>query len=81
MAIAETKAFARAESFFREAAALFPGDKRISFLLIAILMQQEKYSQAMLETERAIDKFGANEGILSAALKIRERIEEEQVAS
>jgi len=43
-----------------------PTDRRIAFLLIAILLQQEKHDQAMHETEQAMMQFGIDDQILSA---------------
>jgi glycosyltransferase involved in cell wall biosynthesis len=59
---------------FREARALHPNDKRIAFLLIAILIQQEKHDLAMHEIEQAMIQFGIDDGILSAGLDIRRKI-------
>jgi GT2 family glycosyltransferase/tetratricopeptide (TPR) repeat protein len=70
-AVTETKSFARAEPVFREANALYPNDRRIAFLLIAVLIEQEKHGLAMQEIEKAMMQFGIDDGILSAALKVR----------
>jgi len=70
-AVAETDSFARAEPVFREAKALHPNNKRIAFLMIAVLIKQEKHEQAMQDIEKAMMQFGIDEGILSAALEIR----------
>lgn len=64
-------AFERAEEVFREAGALCPADKRIAFLLIAVLIQQQKHERAMERIERAMTQFGIDEGMLAAALKVR----------
>jgi GT2 family glycosyltransferase/Flp pilus assembly protein TadD/glycosyltransferase involved in cell wall biosynthesis len=73
-AVAETKSFENAEAVVREARALHPNHKRIAFLLIALLLQQEKHASAMHEIERAMIQFGIDDGILSAGLEIRKRI-------
>jgi O-antigen biosynthesis protein len=73
-AVAEMKSFENAEVVFREARALHPHHKRIAFLLIAVLLQQEKHEAALQEIEKAMIQFGIDEGILSASLKIRKRI-------
>jgi GT2 family glycosyltransferase/cytochrome c-type biogenesis protein CcmH/NrfG len=73
-AILATGNLERAQRVFSEASALFPEDKRIAFIFIALLIQLEKYLLAMLEIERAMAGFGIDDGILSAALNIREKI-------
>jgi len=73
-AVSGSGCFARAEPVFREARALHPNDKRIAFLLIAILIQQEKHDLAMHEIEQAMIQFGIDDGILSAGLDIRRKI-------
>jgi tetratricopeptide (TPR) repeat protein len=73
-AIVETKSFEKAEAVFREARALHPNHKRIAFLLIALLLQQEKHELAMQEIEKAMIQFGIDDGILSAGLEVRKRI-------
>lgn len=73
-AIVESRSFARAEKVVKEAAAVHPNNKKIAFLIVALLIQQEKYVQAMLEIERIMVKFGMDDGLVKAALNIRERI-------
>jgi len=73
-AVVETKSLESAEAVFREARALHPNHKRIAFLLIALLLQQEKHEPAMQEIEKAMMEFGIDDGILSAGLEIRKRI-------
>ena len=70
-AVAETKSFARAKPVFREARTLHPNDKRIAFLMIAVLIKQEEHEHAMQEIEKAMMQFGIDDGILSAAQEIR----------
>ena len=72
-AVIETRSFERAEPVFREARALHPGNKRIVFLRIALLIQQEKNELAMQEIEDAMIQFGIDDGILAAALEIRKK--------
>jgi len=73
-AISALACFERAERVFREAQALYPLNRRIAFLLIDTLIQQGKNDIAMTEIEKAMVTFGIDEGMLSAALKIRERL-------
>ncbi len=73
-AVVEIKSFENAEAVVREARALHPNHKRIAFLLIALLLQQEKHESAMHEIEKAMIQFGIDDGILSAGLEIRKRI-------
>ena len=72
-AISETAEFERAEGIFREAKALYPQNRRIAFLLIDILIRQEKYKSAMQDIREAIITFGINDAILSAAQAVFDR--------
>lgn len=73
-AVTETEGFARAEDFVREAAAIHPESKRILFFLIDVLIKQRKYDAAMYEIEKAMLSIGVDDGILGAALEIRNRV-------
>lgn len=73
-AVASLSEFARAESIFREAKTLYPRNKRIFFLYIDLLLRQEKYPEAMQEVEEALVTFDLDDGIIPAALQIREKI-------
>ncbi len=66
--------FPRAETVLLEASRLFPTNRKLSFLYIGVLLQQEKYPEAMRETERLMITFGIDDGILAAALQIREKV-------
>jgi glycosyltransferase involved in cell wall biosynthesis len=57
-----------------EACGLFPTNKKLSFLFISILLQQEEYIEAMEEIEHALLTFGIDDEILSAAVTVREHI-------
>lgn len=70
-AITETGEFERAEKLFRELKSFYPMNKTVSFLLIDSLIKQGKNSAAMQEIENAIVAFGVDDGILTAALEIR----------
>ncbi len=76
--VSEMAQFKRAESVFREAKALFPQHRRIAFLLIDILIQQKKHASAMREIREAMVAFGINDGILSAANGVLDRIDAEK---
>lgn len=73
-AVSETGIYAVAERPFREAAALYPRHRRLSFLLIDILLKQEKFEEAMDRIEDAMNDFGIDDGILSAAVSVRSKI-------
>ena len=72
--IVETGTYDRTEPVCREVVALHPDDRRVSFMYIAVLIQLEKHEAAMAEIERALEAFGMDEGMLAAALNVRERI-------
>jgi tetratricopeptide (TPR) repeat protein len=64
--------FSRCEKFSRDAAALFPDNKKIEYMLIDMLIKQGKYDEAMENVEAAIVKFGIDDGILAAAGRLRD---------
>ncbi len=70
--------FERAETAFREACLLHPFNRRLRFLLIDLLQKQGKDHLAMTEIEEMLAKFGAEEGFLSAALAVRNRLLEHE---
>ncbi len=72
--IIERQNFERGERIFQEAKALYPLNRRIAFLLIDLLIQQGKNDAAMSEIEGAMISFGIDDGILSAALEMRNRL-------
>ncbi len=73
-AITETGEFERAEKLFRELKSFYPINKTIFFLLIDSLIKQGKSIAAMQEIESAIVDFGADDGMLAAALEIRKNL-------
>jgi FkbM family methyltransferase len=79
-AISSLELYERAEPIFREAKTGYPENKRILFLLIDILLKQDKFQEAMKEVEKAMVHFGMDEGILAAALEIRRRIGAKTIA-
>lgn len=66
--------YVHAEANFREASQLYPGNKNLAFLYIDILIQLGRFDVAMLRIEDALALFGMDEGILQAALTVREKI-------
>ncbi len=72
---------ARAEAVLQEARAVYPTDKRIAFLLIATLLQQEKHELATHEIEQAMIQFGIDDGILAAGLQVRGEIGPHEAAA
>jgi glycosyltransferase involved in cell wall biosynthesis/Tfp pilus assembly protein PilF len=74
-AISETAEFERAVCVFREAKALYPQSRRIAFLLIDILIRQEKNESAMQDIHKVMITFGINDAILSAAKAVLDRFD------
>ena len=73
-AITEMAAFARAERIFREAQALNPRNQKIAFLLIDLLLKQGHDDEAMSAIEDAMTVFTISDGLLAAALAVREKV-------
>jgi GT2 family glycosyltransferase/tetratricopeptide (TPR) repeat protein len=73
-AVNETGEFKRGENIFREAKAFYPQDQRIAFLLIDLLLKQEKEQEAMEIIEEVMASFELSDGLLQAALAVREKI-------
>ncbi len=73
-AITALEQFKRAEKIFQDAKELYPENKRVLFFLIDILLKQGKLEIAMHEVERAMLDIGIDDGMLSAALAIREKV-------
>ena len=73
-AITGTGEFSRAERVFEEVKGVFPLNKRIAFLLIDLLIKQGKNEAAMENIEDAMIAFGIDDGILGAAIEMRNRI-------
>jgi len=64
--------FERSTRVFEEAGLLYPNSKMIKYKLIDVLIKQGRNREAMHQIEEVIALFGPDEGILPAALKIRE---------
>lgn len=63
-----------AEAAFREALSERRMNRRLRYFLIDLLLRQNKYAEAMGEVEAAIIDFGLDQGILGAALQIRDHL-------
>jgi GT2 family glycosyltransferase/2-polyprenyl-3-methyl-5-hydroxy-6-metoxy-1,4-benzoquinol methylase len=73
-AVTSAGCFARAERPFLEAKGLYPHNKRLVLLLTDILIQQGRFPDAMREIEYSLSTFGLDDGLLSAALEIRNKV-------
>ncbi|MBA4394437.1 MAG: hypothetical protein C0407_12870, partial [Desulfobacca sp.] len=69
--INELGRFNQAEKTIRNAVHLYPKHKKLSFSFISVLLAQDKHLESMQEIERAMITFGMDEGILTAALEVR----------
>jgi len=65
--------FKRAEPIVREALEQFTNNKKLHYILIDVLIKLGKFNRAMALIETIISAFGIQDGILSAALKLREQ--------
>jgi O-antigen biosynthesis protein len=74
-AITDMGRFERAEPFFLEAKTIYPANKRISFLLIDLLIHQEKHHEALHEIQQAMLTFGIDDDVIAAALVVSGKIE------
>jgi len=59
---------------FREVTGLYPGNRYLLFLYIDILIQLGRLDSAMDKIEDALAVFGLDDGILNAALAVREQV-------
>jgi len=73
-AISSLGLFRNAEAEFREAVSLYPQNKNLAFLYIDILLQLGKLKEALLKIEDALALFGIDEGVLNAAMAVRDKI-------
>ena len=64
----------RGETVLREACGLFPENRKLAFLLIGVLLQQNSFIKAMEMIENALLAFGVDDDTLSAALTVREKV-------
>ncbi|MEJ5358209.1 MAG: tetratricopeptide repeat protein [Desulfobacterales bacterium] len=63
-----------AGELFQAALSLYPEDRRLRFLYIALLLRQNHYADAMREIERAMEIFPLDEGMLRSALAVRKHV-------
>ncbi|MBW1900175.1 MAG: glycosyltransferase, partial [Deltaproteobacteria bacterium] len=73
--------YERAEQYFKDACNLYPKNKRLKYLLIDVLIQQEKHSMAMDEIQEAMIEFGMDEGMIAAALAVRNKLGPREIKS
>jgi GT2 family glycosyltransferase/2-polyprenyl-3-methyl-5-hydroxy-6-metoxy-1,4-benzoquinol methylase len=73
-AITAAESYERAEQAFKDAGKFYPYNKKIYFLLIDVLLKQNKNEDAMREIEKAMITFGIDDGILAAALAVRGKL-------
>ncbi len=71
----------RAEKIFKEAVDLYPHDRRLKYVLVDLLLQQEKYGEAMDVFEDAMVAFGIEKDTLSIALGIRDKIGPKEITT
>ncbi len=68
--------YSRSEKVMKEAKALYPNSRKITFLLIDVLIKQNKNVEALNYIQESITSFGKDDGIIEAALEVRKRIDE-----
>jgi len=78
-ALSSMGAFGLAEDDFREVCRLYPNYKNLVFLYVDILIQLGKPDVAMLRIEDALTLFGLDDGLLNAALAVRDQIGPRQI--
>jgi len=69
-----TGSLQRAETSLRQALGYQPLNRRLRFLLIDVLLRKGKLNEAMSEIESALVDFGIDDGLLSAALSVRQQV-------
>ncbi|PKN18022.1 MAG: hypothetical protein CVU71_10890 [Deltaproteobacteria bacterium HGW-Deltaproteobacteria-6] len=66
--------FDDAEADFREVANRYPSNKNIAFLFIDILIQQAKFTEALILIQDVLVSYGLDDSILNAAVAVRENV-------
>jgi tetratricopeptide (TPR) repeat protein len=64
----------KAESLFKEAASLYPANRRLKSMLIDMYIRMEKYADAMKMVEETMISYGIDENTLAAALELRGKV-------
>ena len=72
--VTATGDFKRAEKVARDALKRYPQCRKVHYLLIDILIRQEKTEDALKELEAALSTLGIDEGLLETALAFRNRV-------
>lgn len=73
--VTDLKVFQRGEAVFRNALIIYPNHRRISFLLVDLLLKQNKHEDAMTMVEDALVRLGVeDESMIAAALAVRDKI-------
>lgn len=73
-AVVSLSRFERAEGIFRDAAALYPVNRRLRFFLMDMLLRTGRYVEAMEMMEEVMITFGIDEDTLTVALEMREKV-------
>lgn len=81
LAVTKLGQFPRAEPVFHDARLLRPQSRTIRYLLIDVLLRQGKFEKALTEIKGAMVLFGTDEGMLAAALYVRDRIGPKDIAN
>jgi GT2 family glycosyltransferase/Tfp pilus assembly protein PilF len=66
--------FSNAQADYRKASQLYANNKNLAFLSIDILIQQDKFEEALMQIQDVLVSYGLDDGILNAALSVREKI-------
>jgi tetratricopeptide (TPR) repeat protein len=74
-ATVSTGSHRRLESALKQALSRQPLNRRARFLLIDSLLRQGEVDEAMSEIESALADFGIDDGLLAAALSVRQQLE------
>jgi tetratricopeptide (TPR) repeat protein len=69
--VTELDEFERSEAVFKAAVENCPHNERLQYLLIDVLVKQQKYRAALDEIQRALAVFGAGEGLIAAAERVK----------
>ncbi len=72
--VGELKAFEEAEPLFQDACRRFPLNKRLAYLLIDVLIEQNKLRESLESIQTCMAVFGVDDGILAPALQIRSQL-------